>query len=68
MFRKKTVDEVIATLTRAQRDLEELSHRLVADADSKRATAAAIVAQANEAQAEADRAARVAGRVSALVA
>lgn len=68
MFRKKTVDEVISTLTRAQRDLVALATELKGGADAKRAEASRIIAEANEAQAEADRALRVADRVNALVA
>jgi prefoldin subunit 5 len=66
--RKKTVDEVVKTLTKAQADLLALSKSLATDADAKRREASRIVAKANEAQAEADRALRVAERVSALVA
>ena len=68
ILRSKTVDEVIAAFDKAKTDLLTLASELSAKAEDKRAKASRINAEADGHASEAERAKRVADRVSALVA
>ena len=68
ILRKKSVDEVIAVFEKARADLVALADELTGKSAAKRAQAAAIAAEADDHQAEAERAKRVADRVRALTA
>lgn len=67
ILRKKTVDEVISAFDKARTDLLALAESLKASATEKRAQANKIAVSAAADESEAERAKRVADRVSALV-
>lgn len=66
MFQKKTVDSVISAFNKARADLHELAEQLAEQASNKREKAAAMAHEADQHNAEAERARRIADRVAAL--